>query len=277
MLHLYALFLFCRTNSFAIMENIRLTTVQSQLHWENISANLSMFDEKLSELAGETDLVILPEMFTTGFSMNAALLAETMEGDTFQWMRDKAKELGAVVTGSFIVKENGHYYNRLVWMRPDGTHERYDKRHLFTLAKEDIVYQAGTEKLIVEWKGWRICPLICYDLRFPVWSRNVEGYDLLIYVANWPETRRHHWQSLLVGRAIENQSYAVGVNRIGTDENGLVYSGDTCLIDYSGQTLYHALGAEDVFTCTLDKKNLAAFRHKLNFLSDQDKFKILPS
>ena len=257
------------------MENLRITTVQSILHWEDITANLSMFDEKLKGLEGTTDIIVLPEMFTTGFSMDARALAETMEGRTMQWLGQKAAQIGAVVTGSFIVQENGAFYNRLVWMQPDGGFKHYDKRHLFTLAKEDAAYQPGATKLIVEWKGWRVCPLICYDLRFPVWSRNTEGYDLLIYVANWPDKRSYHWCQLLVGRAIENQSYVVGVNRTGSDEKGFDYSGGTSVIDYSGNVLYRVSNQEDVFTGILQYNELVSFRKKLAFLDDKDKFEII--
>ncbi len=257
------------------MKNLRITTVQSILHWEDISTNLAMFDEKLSNLLGKTDLVILPEMFTTGFSMNATTLAERMDGRTFHWLSSKAKELEAVVTGSFVIEENGRFFNRLIWMQPDGDYKCYDKRHLFTLAKEHETYTAGIKKLVVDWKGWKICPMICYDLRFPVWSRNIEGYDLLIYVANWPETRSYHWRHLLISRAIENQSFVAGVNRVGSDEKGLGYTGDTCVIDYSGAILYQVASLEDIFTCELDSEKMTAFRSKLNFLGDQDKFEIL--
>ena len=257
------------------MKNLRITTVQSILHWENIFTNLEMFDEKLRSLSGKTDLVVLPEMFTTGFSMNAKTLAEEMEGQTFQWMQLKAQELGAVIAGSFIVESNGHYYNRLVWMYPNGEYQYYDKRHLFTLAKEHETYTAGIKKMLVEWKGWKICPMVCYDLRFPVWSRNAEGYDLLIYVANWPKTRSYHWKQLLVARAIENQSFVIGVNRVGTDEKGLMYSGDTSVVDYAGIVLHQVSHAENVYSFELSREKMIEYRNKFNFLNDQDKFEIL--
>ena len=258
------------------MKHLRITTIQSFLHWEDTARNLQMFDKKLKGLAGKTDLIILPEMFTTGFSMNAAALAEAMDGETLQWLAAKARTIGAAVTGSFIVNENGRYYNRLVWMNPDGQFACYDKRHLFTLAKEHETYVAGTEKLIVEWKGWKVCPLVCYDLRFPVWSRNTEGYDLLLFVANWPTARSYHWKQLLVARAIENQSFVIGVNRVGSDEKGLDYSGDTSVIDYSGNVVYQISDKEEVSTRTLDKGEMKSFRNRLNFLADQDNFQILP-
>ena len=253
---------------------LRITTVQSALHWEDRGANLAMFSEKLAELAGRTDLVVLPEMFTTGFSMNAPSLAEPMDGPTMQWLDAQAKAVGAVITGSFIVVEHGRYYNRLVWMRPNGYFETYDKRHCFTLAGEHETYTAGNTKRIVELNGWKICLLICYDLRFPVWSRNTDGYDLLVFVANWPETRSHHWSQLLIARAIENQAYAIGVNRTGTDAKGHTYSGDTAVIDYSGRTQYRVSGTEAVFTVNLSLEGLRAYREKLPFLADRDNFKI---
>ncbi|MEZ4958698.1 MAG: amidohydrolase [Saprospiraceae bacterium] len=256
-------------------KSLRITTVQSTLHWENAAENLSMFSKKLEGLAGKTDLVVLPEMFNTGFSMNAAAIAETMQGRTLDWLGKKAAELNAVVTGSLVIEDNGKFYNRLVWMQPDYCYELYDKRHLFTLAGEHEHYTAGKRKLIVAWKGWKICPLICYDLRFPVWSRNTENYDLLLYMANWPEKRGHHWRQLLMARAIENQSYVVGVNRVGEDANGFKYQGDTSVIDYAGNLLYRTAQVEDIFTITLHLDNMEAYRNNLQFLPDQDRYKIL--
>ncbi len=254
--------------------DLRITTVQSYLHWENIDANLDMFSEQLQNLRGQTDLVILPEMFTTGFSMSPEKLAETMQGKTMLWLKEQAARLNAVVTGSFIAKESGHFYNRLVWMRPDATFEIYDKRHLFSFAGEHVDYTAGQQRLTTDWKGWKICPLICYDLRFPVWSRNTESYDLLIYPANWPEKRSHHWKRLLVARAIENQCYVAGVNRIGEDGKGHNYAGDTTLIDFLGNTLYRISNIESTLTTSLSKDRLQAYRSSHQFLADQDEFKI---
>ena len=254
------------------MSDLRISTVQTHLIWENRKANLSRFDQLLQPLADMTDLVVLPEMFTTGFSMKAAALAEPMDGPSVEWMARQAEKLRAVVTGSLIISEKKHYYNRLVWMHPNGQCEYYDKRHLFTLAKEQESYTAGTQKLIVDYKGWKICPLVCYDLRFPAWSRNLEDYDLLIYVANWPTPRRHHWQSLLVARAIENQCYVVGVNREGTDENGWNFSGDTAIIDYGGNHRYQVADTEAVFTSTLSLEEQQNFRQRFQFLPDRDDF-----
>ncbi|MDX1943357.1 MAG: amidohydrolase [Saprospiraceae bacterium] len=256
------------------MENLRVTLVQSFLHWEDKSANLRQFDQKLASLAGQTDLIILPEMFSTGFSMNATALAEDMQGRTMQWLRDKAAILESGITGSFIAEENGHYYNRLVWMHPDGTYSTYDKRHLFTYADEHQHYTPGQQPLLVELKGWRILPLICYDLRFPVWSRNVQNYDLLLYVANFPERRSHAWKSLLTARAIENLAYTIGVNRVGNDGNEISHSGDSMLIDYAGQTLYQISHLEDIFTATLSYQALQEFRQRFAFLQDRDHFTI---
>ncbi len=257
------------------MNNLRITTVQASLHWENIPANLAMFEEKLEGLAGKTDLVVLPEMFSTGFSMNAAPIAEDMNGSAVQWMRDQAAALRAVVSGSLMAREGEHFFNRFVWMRPDGTFETYDKRHLFTLAGEHRTYQAGQKKLVVEWSGWKICPFVCYDLRFPVWCRNVEACHLQLYVANWPQPRSHHWRSLLVARAIENQCYVAGVNRVGTDEKGHLYSGDTSLVDFSGKLRYQVAETEAVFTSALSMQALQSYREKLPFLDDRDDFEVL--
>ncbi|MEM6964362.1 MAG: amidohydrolase [Bacteroidota bacterium] len=257
------------------MNKLRVTLVQSDIIWERIDENLSNFAQRITLLANQTDIIILPEMFTTGFSMNPASVAEKMNGKTMEWLAHQAKAAAAVVTGSFVAEENGAYFNRLVWMQPDGKYYSYDKKHLFTLAKENEYYQAGTERLVVEWKGWKICPLICYDLRFPVWSRNNVGYDLLIYIASWPTPRTNAWQTLLAGRAIENQAYTIGVNRVGEDNNKLNYSGASSVIDYSGKTIYSAVEQEAIFTATLDYEKQRHFRTKLNFLADQDAFQLI--
>ena len=256
------------------MDNLSVTLVQSPLHWEDRTANLAHFDQMLQGLQGSTDLIVLPEMFASGFSMQAAKLAEPMNGTSIKWMQQKAQALNAVITGSLIIEEKGQFFNRMVWMRPDGHFQTYDKRHLFTLAKEDEHYTAGQERVIVELKGWRIMPLICYDLRFPVWSRNNLNYDLLIYVANWPDRRRNAWQSLLKARAIENQAYTIGVNRVGTDGAGHYYSGDSALVDYAGELLYQLSHQEAVLTASLSYTKQQTFRSKLRFLDDQDIFEI---
>lgn len=257
------------------MESLRVSLIQASLNWELKEDNLRAFTNKITPLRGNTDLVVLPEMFTTGFSMNAEALAEPMEGETLEWLKEQAQLLDAAITGSYIVEDNGAYFNRLLFVFPDGSYHHYDKRHLFTLAKEHHTYQAGQDKLIVEWKGWKICPLICYDLRFPVWSRNSEDYDLLIYVANWPETRAEHWKTLLKARAIENQCFTIGVNRVGKDENGLAYSGDTTLLDYYGKVIHQCSTVESTFTTALSKSALKHYQSKLNFLPDRDSYEII--
>lgn len=256
------------------MENLNVTILQSILHWEDVNTNLDFFTKKIQQINAPTDLIILPEMFTTGFSMQPENLAETMTGKTVNWMQKTAQEKNAVVTGSLIIKENKKFYNRLVWMRPDGTYAKYDKRHLFSLAGEHKSYSAGERKLIVDCKGWKICPLICYDLRFPVWSRNTVQYDALIYVANWPNKRSNAWKTLLNARAIENQCYTIGVNRVGEDANGHFYSGDSGIIDFTGLQMAQLSHIEGVLQVALDYKKQQKFRQKLNFLADQDKFKL---
>lgn len=256
-------------------DQLRVTLLQSDLFWEDKQANLSNFDTKLQALNEPTDLVILPEMFTTGFSMRPAVLAEPMTGPTISWLTNKARELNAVITGSFICQEKEQYYNRLIWMQPDGNFFTYDKKHLFSLAKEGDFYTAGQKRLLVTLKGWKILPLICYDLRFPVWSRNTENYDLLLFVANWPKPRIQAWSSLLTARAIENQCYTIGVNRVGEDGNGMAHSGASVVIDYSGTLIYQVHQTEAVFTTTLSLAPQNHFRNKLRFLADRDKFQIL--
>lgn len=256
-------------------EKLRIAVIQVDLAWENVLKNLDVFSDKLEQIQEDVDLIILPEMFSTGFSMNAEELAEPPGGPAFQWMQKAAQERSTAVTGSVIVEDNGNFYNRLYFIFPDGTYRTYDKRHTFTLAKEDETYTAGDKKLIVDFKGWKICPLICYDLRFPVWSRNTEDYDLLLYVANWPETRIHAWDVLLQARAIENMSWCVGVNRTGKDGNNYQYNGHTAVYDCLGKSLFNT-GREIEFTevVTLDKTSLLETRGKLKFLQDRDNFTI---
>ncbi len=254
------------------MENLRVSLLQAELAWEDKAANLHHFSEKIAALPA-TDLILLPEMFTTGFSMNAVALAENMDGTTMQWLAEQARKTGAVITGSFIAEMKGRYYNRLVWMRPDGGFEVYDKRHLFAYAKEDQTYTAGERKMTAMLKGWKVCPLICYDLRFPAWSRNTDDYDLLIYVANFPERRRHAWKSLLVARAIENQAYTIGLNRVGTDGLGIPYSGDSAVIDYEGNLIEDLQSAVAMPTIVLSAEAQQQFREKFPFLKDRDNFR----
>ncbi len=258
------------------MENLKITIFQGYLFWENIDKNLQNISLRLSGIREKTNLIILPEMFNTGFSMNAETLAEPMNGKTMQWMQKTAVKFDCIITGSLIIKENDNYYNRLIWMRPDGSFEHYDKRHLFALGKEHETYTAGTKKLIVELNGWKICPMICYDLRFPVWMRNVnEQYDLMIIVANWPERRALHWRSLIPARAIENQAYVIGVNRIGHDGNEVYHSGDSTCIDPNGNVIYYKRDEEDVYTFTIIADEVKKNRKALPFLKDMDNFEII--
>ncbi len=255
------------------MENLNIALLQADLVWENIKKNLKQFEKKIDAENAEVDLFILPEMFSTGFSMNAEKLAESTNGLTLKWMQRMANQKNAAVTGSVIVKEGGHYFNRLYFVFPDMSFKKYDKHHTFTLAKEHETYTAGTERLIVDYKGWKICPLVCYDLRFPVWARNTEDYDLLIYVANWPKTRIHAWDILLQARAIENMAYCAGVNRTGLDGNKYEYTGHTAVYDSLGKPLFdQEMEKEFTKIVTLDKKHLIETRKKLKFLQDRDKF-----
>ncbi|HEY2582462.1 MAG TPA: amidohydrolase [Mucilaginibacter sp.] len=257
------------------MDNIKITLLQAYLFWENVDKNLQNIAAKLTGIREKTDLIVLPEMFNTGFTMDAEKLAEPMGGKTMKWMHKIATQNKCVVTGSIIIKESDKYYNRLIWMRPDGSYEQYDKRHLFALGKEHEVYTAGDKKLIVDLNGWKICPMICYDLRFPVWLRNVNSeYDLLLFVANWPERRISHWRSLLNARAIENQSYVVGVNRIGHDGNEVYHSGDSTCVDPNGNVLYHKKDEEDRYTLTVLANEVSKTRRAMPFLKDADKFDI---
>lgn len=258
------------------MKNLNIAIFQVDLAWENRDKNLRQFQEEVDRLNGDVDLIILPEMFTTGFSMNATALAEKMDGKTLKWMQKVAREKKLAITGSVIIEEEGKFYNRLFFVFPDASFKTYDKRHTFTLAKEDQTYTAGNERLVVEYLGWRICPLICYDLRFPVWARNTVDYDVLIYVANWPETRIHAWDVLLQARAIENMSYCIGVNRTGKDGNDYQYNGHSCAYDYLGKNLFTP-SREQVFSevFCLDKSKLTETRNKLKFLQDRDSFNLI--
>ena len=291
------------------MSTLTITTIQSNLHWENKKANLQMFEEKIGQLQQRTEVVILPEMFSTGFSMQAKTLAEKMDGETIGWMKKLSAEKKIILTGSLIIEDEGNYYNRLVWMLPNGQYGYYDKRHLFAYGDEDQHYTPGSKRLIASVKGWKINLLVCYDLRFPVWARQKPAessladlvaseleardlplpasqepeliepakvltpeYDVLVYVANWPERRSHAWKTLLQARAIENQCYVVGVNRVGSDGMGHHYSGDSMIVDAMGSVLYTKVHEEDIFTITLQKESLDETRNKLPFLKDADRF-----
>jgi predicted amidohydrolase len=251
---------------------MKIALIQIPLVWEDPKSNRSIFEEKINLIEAGIDLIVLPEMFTTGFTMHPDRVSETMKGETVVWMKSLAKVKNCAITGSLIIKEEERFYNRLVFVFPSGEIQYYDKRHLFTLAGEDTVFTAGTQKVVVEYKGWKICPLICYDLRFPVFSRNVEQYEILLYVANWPKTRISAWDTLLKARGIENMSYAIGVNRLGIDGNNLEYVGHTQLVDYLGNSVIEPQTNEGVFIVELDKEALLNTRKKLNFLNDQDHF-----
>lgn len=264
------------------MSTLTITTIQTVLHWEDKNANFRMLEEKINAIQQRTELVILPEMFSTGFSMKAVELAEDMNGGAVRWMKRVSAERKIVLTGSAIIEEDGKYFNRLLWVLPNGTIGVYDKRHRFAFAGEDEHFTAGSKRLIASLKGWKILPLVCYDLRFPVWARqsgfngNGEGpeYDLLIYVANWPERRIHAWKTLLQARAIENQAYVIGVNRTGEDGNQIHYCGDTMVVDPLGEVLYQQHEKEDVHTLTIDKAHLDKVRARFPFWKDADRFNI---
>lgn len=271
-------------------EQLRISLVQADIFWEDKAANLDKYARMIREAEGQKEIVVLPEMFSTGFSMAPERLAETMDGPTVAWMRELAREQKIILTGSLIIEENGKYFNRLVWMQPNGEFGVYDKRHLFGYADEDSHYHPGERRLIVQVKGWRICPLICYDLRFPVWARNQmvgsmdtkdtndtndvrPSYDVLLYVANWPERRSLAWRTLLQARAIENQCYCVGVNRVGKDGKDIPYIGDSSVFDPLGAPLWQS-SQEEVHTVVLSRKSLDDTRSQLPFLKDADRFLI---
>ncbi|WKD85177.1 Omega-amidase YafV [Polaribacter huanghezhanensis] len=254
--------------------DLQIAIIQKDLVWENAIKNKAKLDVLLEDIQN-VDVIILPEMFTTGFSMVPKPLAEDMNGETVDWMQQKAAHFDAAVVGSIIINNKGRYYNRMLFVHPKGKIETYDKRHTFTLAGEHKAYTSGKNKLIVDYKGWKICPLICYDLRFPVWSRNVEEYDLLIYVANWPIPRINAWKTLLKARAIENMSYCIGVNRVGVDTNGYEYNGNSMAIDFLGNELTEVVENEEkIIYATLSKNKLRNVRTKLPFLEDKDQFTI---
>jgi omega-amidase len=255
---------------------LTISIIQANLHWQNPEANLHQFAETISKIK-HCELVVLPEMFNTGFSMQPKLLAETMDGNTVNWMRKIAAEKKIIITGSLIVNDAGKFYNRLIWMLPNGQCAYYDKRHLFAFGGEDKEFSAGNKRLITSVNGFKINLQICYDLRFPVWARqqinsNSCEYDVLIYVANWPAKRIHAWKTLLLARAIENQCYVIGVNRTGTDANGLEYNGFSSIIDPMGQVVHTADTIENVYTYTLQKTEIDAVRQGIPFWKDADKF-----
>ena len=267
------------------MEKLRITLVQSKLMWEDVANNLAHFTRLLKEVKkSSTDLIVLPEMFTTGFSMNAALYAQDKNGTAMEWMQQMAVQKNAVVCGTLMFAEHEKFYNRFIWMRPDGTYEFYNKRHLFSLGKEDHTYTRGTGKLIVELKGFKICPLVCYDLRFPVWSKNkatiengniIADYDMLLYVANWPKRRRTAWKQLLIARAIENVSFVVGLNRVGKDAHGFEHTGDSAVLDFIGNKILNIKPLkQSISSITLTKRDLQKFRNDFQVLADGDTFSV---
>ena len=275
------------------MSTLTITTIQTNLFWEDKQANMQMLRQKIDSIEEKTEIVILPEMFTTGFSMQPEVFAETMDGETIEWMKMVSNKNGIALTGSVMIEEDGKYFNRLIWMLPNGQFGYYDKRHLFAYGEEDKHYSSGKKRLIASVKGWKINLQVCYDLRFPVWARqqidrfstppdgaqktsdSTQGnpeYDVLIYVANWPERRSHAWKTLLCARAIENQCYVIGVNRVGNDAKNIHYSGNTLVIDPMGQVLYHMAEEEDINTITLSKEKLEEVRTRFPFLNDGDDF-----
>lgn len=255
------------------MQDLKITIIQSDLAWEDKMRNMGIFSQLIN--AGESaDVILLPEMFTTGFSMHAEKLAEKMNGPSVEWMFHTAQKKNSVIAGSLIIEEEGKYYNRFIWMRPDGNYDTYDKRHLFSLGDEHNHYTPGNKKIIVELNGWRICPLICYDLRYPVWARNRNDYDLLLYAANWPEKRIYAWKHLLIARAIENQAYVAGVNRIGTDGNNIYHSGNSLVLSAMGEILWESSNERAVFTTTLSMQSLLDIRKRLPFMQDADEFEL---
>ncbi len=255
---------------------MKIALIQTALTWENAEANRTHFEEKINAITENVDLVVLPEMFPTGFSMTPEDIAETMDGETVNWMKAMAVKGHFAICGSVIIQENGNFYNRLLFIKPSGEIETYDKRHLFSLAGEHKTYTAGSNRLIVEHNGFKICPLVCYDLRFPVFSRNTEYFDLLLYVANWPKPRIPAWDALLKARAIENMCYVVGVNRVGEDGNGHEYIGHSQAFDYLGNPLTEVSEKETILIAELQKGPMLETRSKLSFLEDRDAFQLNP-
>ena len=263
------------------MESLRFSLIQTNLIWEEKQSNLKHFEEKIASIQEPTNIVVLPEMFSTGFSMQPEMLAESMDGETVEWMKEIASKKNVILTGSVIIKEDDQFFNRLLWVLPNGQIGHYNKRHCFSLAGEDQHYAPGSKRAIATVGGWRINLQICYDLRFPVWARQQlqqddEGvypeYDVILYVANWPASRSHAWKTLLTARAIENQSFVIGVNRIGADGNGTQHAGDSMAIDPLGEVLYHAVDKDEVTTVCLNKDSLDKVRERFPFWSDADSF-----
>lgn len=253
------------------MQDLTVTLIQTKLFWEDISANLTAIDKKVDSISEKTDLIVLPEMFTTGFSMNAVQLAETMSGSAASWILSKSKTKNVDIMGSVIIEENGKYYNRILWAKPDGTLLTYDKRHLFRMTGEHKVFTPGSTLLTVTVKGWKLRPFICYDMRFPIWNRNIDNqYDMAIYIANWPKNRSLHWKLLMPARAVENQCYVIGVNRVGKDGNGFSYSGDSSVIDPIGNVLFQQADTPCVYTARLNYGRISEYRENFAAWRDAD-------
>ena len=258
-----------------MQDELKVALIQSDLVWENPAQNRINFTKKIDEIAEEVDVILLPEMFTTGFTMNASAVAENMDGETVSWMKELASKTDAAIVGSIVILENNKYYNRLLFVEPSGYISTYDKRHTFTLVGEEKIYTAGKVKVLLHYKGWKICPLICYDLRFPVWARNSEDYDVLLYVANWPKPRVSAWDALLKARAIENMCYCLGVNRVGVDGVNSEYSGHSAAYDVLGNSITNIEpNKEEIQIVTLEKRHIQAYRNKFKFLDDRDAFSI---
>jgi omega-amidase len=258
------------------MPDLKTTIIQTELAWEDIESNLAAFDDKINAIQDNTHLIVLPEMFTTGFTMNPGDLAQNMNGSSVKWLREKSRQKNADIVGSIIIADNGKFFNRLIWAKPQGEVFTYDKRHLFRMAGEEKVYSAGRQNITVELRGWRIRPFICYDLRFPVWTRNIENrYDAAIFIANWPERRSVHWKLLLQARAVENQCYVIGVNRVGIDGNGHTYSGDSSIIDPLGNIIFHKKNETITHTVDLSCETLQNARESFPVWMDADNDLIL--
>lgn len=253
---------------------MKIAFIQAPLAWENPKENRVYFESKINEIQLDVQIIVLPEMFTSGFTMNPERVAEGMEGETLTWLKQLAASRNCAFMGSLVITSDDQFFNRFVFVAPSGNVEHYDKKHLFTLSGENVAYVAGKEKYIIEYLGWKICPLICYDLRFPVFSRNTEDYDLLVYVASWPKTRVNAWDILLQARAVENMCYAVGVNRLGTDGNGYEYVGHSQAVDFLGHYLQEPTQMEGSFVVILNKEKLIETRQKLGFLNDRDAFEL---
>jgi predicted amidohydrolase len=254
---------------------LKVSLVQLDIYWEQPARNLLKLDEILTPLKGKTDLILLPEMFTTGFTMNANAMSEEMAGPSIGWMKEQSIRLEADIAGSLIIKEEGKFYNRIVWVGQEGVKYIYNKRHLFSMAGEEKIYTPGNDNVSAQLQSWQIRPQICYDLRFPVWSRNDMDFDLLIYLANWPDKRKYHWRQLLIARAIENQAYVIGLNRVGWDGEQYFYAGESAVVDPNGELLLDLKDPEIIKTITLDHLKLETTRYNLPFLKDRDQFKII--